>query len=39
MAEFLTIQVRLGRITIDQVPERWCPEVETLLAACGGNCD
>lgn len=23
MAQFLAMQVRLGRITIEQVPERW----------------
>lgn len=39
MAKFLAIQVRLGQITLEQVPERWRPEVEALLAACGGNCD
>ena len=39
MAKFLAVQVRLGRITIDQVPERWRTEVEALLEACGGNCD
>lgn len=32
MAQFLAVQVRLGRITIEQVPERYRQEVEELLA-------
>ena len=31
MIEFLAIQVRLGRITIEQVPERFRAEVEAIL--------
>ena len=32
MAQFLTVQVRLGRITIEQVPEQYRAEVEQLLS-------
>lgn len=32
MAQFLAIQVRLGRITIDQVPEQYRAAVEAILA-------
>ena len=31
MIEFLAIQVRLGRITIEQVPEKYQAEVEVIL--------
>ena len=31
MAQFLAIQVRLGRITIEQVPEQYRAEVEAIL--------
>ncbi len=31
MAQFLAVQVRLNRITIDDVPERYQAEVETIL--------
>lgn len=33
MAQFLAVQVRLGRITLDQVPEQYREEVERLLNA------
>lgn len=29
MVQFLAMQVRLGRITIEQVPERWRDAVRT----------
>lgn len=32
MAQFLAIQIRLGRITIEQVPERHRAEVEAILS-------
>ena len=32
MAQFLAVQVRLGRITLDQVPEQYREEVERLLS-------
>lgn len=31
MVQFLAIQVRLGRITIEQVPERWQDAVRTAV--------
>lgn len=31
MVQFLTMQVRLGRITIEQVPERWRDAVRTAM--------
>lgn len=31
MAAFLAVQVRLGKITLEQVPERFRLEVEALL--------
>lgn len=31
MVQFLAMQVRLGRITIDQVPERWRDAVRTAI--------
>lgn len=31
MAQFLAVQVRLGRITIEQVPEQYREEVEAIL--------
>ena len=31
MAEFLALQVRLGKLTIEEVPERWREEVKILL--------
>lgn len=31
MALFLAIQIRLGRITIDDVPEKYRTEVEEIL--------
>lgn len=31
MAYFLALQVRMGRITLDQVPEQYRAEVEALL--------
>lgn len=32
MAKFLVMQIRMGKITIDDVPERFRAEVEALLA-------
>lgn len=34
MIEFLAVQVRLGKITIEQVPERYRQEVQNII---GGN--
>lgn len=31
MVQFLAMQVRLGRITIEQVPERWRDAVRTAM--------
>jgi hypothetical protein len=31
VAEFLAIQIRLGKITIDDVPEKYRAEVEEIL--------
>lgn len=31
MAQFLAVQIRLGRITIDDVPEKYRAEVEAIL--------
>lgn len=31
MVQFLAMQVRLGRITIEQVPERWRDAVRTAV--------
>lgn len=31
MAKFLAIQIKLGRITIDDVPEKYKEEVERIL--------
>ena len=31
MAQFLAVQVRLGRITIEDVPEKYKAEVEAIL--------
>ena len=31
MVQFLAMQVRLGRITIEQVPERWLDAVRTAV--------
>lgn len=33
MTEFLAIQIRLGRITLEQVPEKYRAEVEQILNA------
>lgn len=33
MADFLAMQVRIGRITLDQVPLKWRATVEALLLA------
>jgi len=33
MAQFLAIQIKLGKITIEQVPVKYRAEVEQLLAA------
>lgn len=32
MAQFLAIQIRLGKITIDDVPEKYRDEVEEILS-------
>jgi hypothetical protein len=32
MAQFLAVQVRLGRIAIDQVPDPYRAEVEAILS-------
>lgn len=32
MAQFLVIQIKLGKITIEQVPDKYRVEVERLLA-------
>ena len=32
MAHFLALQVKMGKITIEQVPERYRAEVEAILA-------
>lgn len=31
MTQFLAIQIRLGKITIEQVPEKFREEVENIL--------
>ena len=31
MAEFLAVQIRLGKITIEQVPEKYRTEVQVIL--------
>lgn len=31
MAQFLAVQIRLGRIMIEQVPEKYRAEVEAIL--------
>lgn len=31
MAEFLAMQIRLGKITIDDIPEKYKAKVESLL--------
>lgn len=31
MAEFLAVQVRLGKITLEQVPQKWRGAVEAML--------
>ena len=31
MAQFLAVQIRLGRITLDQVPEKYREKVEEIL--------
>ena len=33
MAKFLVMQIRLGKIKFEDVPERYKEEVESLLAA------
>ncbi len=32
MAKFLALQIRLGKITIDDVPEKYRAEVEQILS-------
>lgn len=36
MVEFLAIQVRLGRITLEQVPEKYREAVRELIRNQGG---
>ena len=31
MAKFYVIRIRMGKMTLDQVPERWRDEVKKLL--------
>ena len=31
MAKFYVIRIRMGKMTLDQVPERWREEVNVLL--------
>ena len=31
MAKFLAVQIRMGKITIDEVPEKYRAEVEQIL--------
>lgn len=31
MAKFYVIRIRMGKMTLDQVPERWKDEVKKLL--------
>lgn len=31
MAKFYVIRIRMGKMTLDQVPERWKEEVKKLL--------
>lgn len=31
MIKFIVIQIRLGRITLEQVPEKWRAKVEEML--------
>lgn len=31
MIKFLVIQIRLGKITLEQVPEKWRARVEEML--------
>lgn len=31
MIKFIVIQIRLGRITLEQVPEKWRARVEEML--------
>lgn len=31
MIKFIVIQIRLGRITLEQVPEKWRARVEEVL--------
>ena len=37
MVQFLALQIRMGTITIEQVPERYMAEVEELLAHKDNN--
>lgn len=34
MAQFLAVQARLGKITTEQVPEKYRKEVEEILNSC-----
>jgi hypothetical protein len=33
MAQFLALQIRMGKVTIEQVPDKYRAEVEALLAS------
>lgn len=37
MAKFYVLQIRMGSLTLEQVPERWRAQVEALLAGEGGT--
>jgi len=32
MAQFLALQIKIGRITIDQVPDKYRAEVEAVMS-------
>lgn len=37
MIEFLVIQVQMGKVTIEQIPERLRPSVQAYLLTLGGD--
>ena len=39
MVKFFVVQIRLGRITIEQVPDKYREAVEAALAEQGGEVD